>query len=180
MPELEPKATYWLILTNFQSHWCEYTQHTQLQTHLHAVRQTADLFVLTDAQEVTIRVGCATVFVFACMRVCAMLDHDISDMVIITFMSYLCVSNEYKYFLTWTTFCYQRILYCSCIVADCIILSLCVSVCLFFYFLIYVSHDLYVWWLVLTDVWVLYSSLSPNVFAGKHTDHINTHSLGTV
>lgn len=41
---------------------CDYTNkkphthtHTQIETHTHAVRQAADLFVLTEAQEVTIR-----------------------------------------------------------------------------------------------------------------------------
>lgn len=62
----------------FQLCSCDYTDtiHTHRHTHAHAVRQAADLLVLTEAQEVTIRLerqwgklgGCVFVWMCVCMH----------------------------------------------------------------------------------------------------------------
>lgn len=75
--------------------------HKQRQTHVHAVRQAADLLVLTEAQEVTIRLErhlereMRCVYMHMCLHACTcvtVLDND--------FVVTACVCNERPFDLT--------------------------------------------------------------------------------
>jgi len=82
------------------------THITHKYKHIHAVRQTLDLFVLTEAQEVTIRQACVFICVFVCVWVCRYIgrwDFWLFSLFLIVFyvvMSYLGVSKEHLSYLT--------------------------------------------------------------------------------